>query len=92
MCLGMPGRILSFIDPEHGIAKVDVGGVDRKVNVQLLQDGPDRVDVGDWVLVHVGFAMQKIDEAEAQATFEFLESLGQLGAHDVEEAAPDGAD
>jgi hydrogenase expression/formation protein HypC len=78
MCLGIPGQIVEFVDVEHGIAKADVGGVRRNVNVQLLQEGPDRVDVGDWVLIHVGFAMSKIDEEEAAATYEFLESVGQM--------------
>jgi hydrogenase expression/formation protein HypC len=76
MCLGIPGRIVAWVDPEVHIAKVDVSGVRRNVNVALLADGPDRVDVGDWVLIHVGFAMSKIDEAEAQATREFLLELG----------------
>jgi hydrogenase expression/formation protein HypC len=77
MCLGIPGQIVELLDPVHGIVTADVGGVHRTVNVQLLQDGPERVDVGDWVLIHVGFAMSKIDEAEAAATYEFLESLTQ---------------
>ncbi len=76
MCLGIPGQIVEFVDPTHHIAKADVSGVRRNVNVGLLTEGPDKVDVGDWVLIHVGFAMSKIDEAEAQATREFLETLG----------------
>ena len=73
MCLGIPGRIVEFVDREYHIAKVDVSGVRRNVNVGLLAG---EVDVDDWVLIHVGFALSKIDEEEARATREFLEHLG----------------
>ena len=73
MCLGIPGQIIEFVDLEHHIAKAEVSGVRRNVNVGLL--APD-VDLGDWVLIHVGFALSKIDEDEAQATLQFLEQLG----------------
>ena len=76
MCLGIPGQIVEIIDKENMIAKAEVSGVRRNVNVGLLAAGPDAVDVGDWVLIHVGFAMSKVDEAEAKATREFLEQLG----------------
>ncbi len=75
MCLGIPGQIVEVVDPEHHIAKAEVSGVRRNVNVGLLT-GDDAVDVGDWVLIHVGFAMSKIDEEEANATRRFLETLG----------------
>ncbi|MBA2295675.1 MAG: HypC/HybG/HupF family hydrogenase formation chaperone [Actinobacteria bacterium] len=75
MCLGIPGQIVEVVDLGHHIAKVDVSGVRRNVNIGLLT-GDDAVGVGDWVLIHVGFAMSKIDEAEATATREFLERLG----------------
>ncbi len=77
MCLGVPGQVVGLVDPQHHIASVDVSGVRCNVNVALLAEGPDRVDVGDWVLIHVGFAMAKIDEEEARATREFLERLGE---------------
>lgn len=75
MCLGIPGQIVEFVHETNHIAKIDVNGVRRNVNVGLLV--PDGLEVGDWVLVHVGFALSKIDEAEAQQTLAFLESLGQ---------------
>ena len=75
MCLGIPGQIVEFVDPQHHIAKAEVSGVRRNVNVGLLTEGADAVDVGDWVLIHVGFALSKIDEDEARATREFLEKL-----------------
>jgi hydrogenase expression/formation protein HypC len=77
MCLGIPGQIVAWVDTEHHIAKAEVSGVRRNVNAALLAEGPDAVDVGDWVLIHVGFAMSKIDEEEAKATRGFLESLGE---------------
>ena len=77
MCLGIPGQIVEFVDAQHHIAKADVSGVRRNVNVALLATGDERVDVGDWVLIHVGFALSKIDEEEAQATRSFLENLGE---------------
>ena len=77
MCLGIPGRIVEFVEEQHHIAKVDVSGVRRTINVALLVDDADPVRPGDWVLIHVGFAMSKIDESEARATMEFLEMLGE---------------
>jgi hydrogenase expression/formation protein HypC len=71
MCLGIPGRVVEMVDPEHGIAKPDVNGVKRNVSVQLLQ-GEGGVEVGDWVLIHVGFALAVIDEREAEATLRML--------------------
>jgi hydrogenase expression/formation protein HypC len=77
MCLGIPGQIVEFVDPQNHIAKADVSGVRRNVNVGLLAGGEEPVDLGDWVLIHVGFALSKIDEEEARATREFLEQLGE---------------
>jgi hydrogenase expression/formation protein HypC len=76
MCLGVPGRIVDIVDQANYIAKVDVGGVKRNINFGLLAD--EGVQVGDYVLIHVGFAMSKIDEQEAEETLRFLQDLGQL--------------
>ncbi len=76
MCLGIPGQLVEWVDQEHNIAKAEVSGVRRAVNVGLLAEGDDAVDVGDWVLIHVGFAMSKIDEEEAKSTLDFLIQLG----------------
>jgi hydrogenase expression/formation protein HypC len=65
MCLGIPGRVL---DRDGGVATVDFGGVRREVSVAFTPE----VEPGEWVLVHVGFALAQIDEAEAQATLELL--------------------
>ena len=90
MCLGIPGQIVEFVDEQYHIAKVDVSGVRRNINVGLLADGPDAVDVGDWVLIHVGFAMSKIDEEEARQTREFLEALGEPFEQELAELKTSG--
>lgn len=72
MCLAIPGQIVEIVDELHHLAKVDVAGVLRNVNVGLLQD----VGEGDWVLIHVGFALSQIDEKEAQETFAFIKGMG----------------
>jgi hydrogenase expression/formation protein HypC len=72
MCLAIPGQIVEIVDELNRLAKVEVAGVRRNVNVGLLDDaGP-----GDWVLIHVGFAISQIDEAEAQAALALLEEMG----------------
>lgn len=75
MCLGIPGEIVDIVPGGRDLATVEVAGVRRAVNIGLLGDG--EVRIGDWVLVHVGFAMSKIDEAEAVATLQLLRGLGQ---------------
>ncbi len=73
MCLAIPGKIVEIVDMENHLAKVDVGGVRRNVNIGILDD----VVVGDYVLIHVGFAMTKIDEKEAAETLRVLNEIGQ---------------
>lgn len=75
MCLGIPGEIVEMIPGPVSLATVEIAGVRRAVNIGLL--GEDEVRAGDWVLVHVGFAMARIDEAEAAATLALLTGLGQ---------------
>lgn len=76
MCLAIPGQIKEFTADQAGVAVVDVGGVKRRVNVDLLRETP--LDVGDWVLIHVGFAMSKISEEDAQEQLRILTMLGEL--------------
>jgi hydrogenase expression/formation protein HypC len=83
VCLGIPGQIVELVDERNQIAKVDVSGVRRNVNVGLL-DG-DAVRVGDWVLIHVGFAISRIDEEQARATHELLASLGEPFEQELDE-------
>jgi hydrogenase expression/formation protein HypC len=73
MCLAVPAKVVEIVDEENQIAKVEIGGVRRNISVALLDD----VRVGDWVLVHVGFAIQKVDEEEAMQTLTLLRQLGQ---------------
>lgn len=75
MCLGIPGRIVEIADAGSGLAKVDVGGVRRMISVRLLDEDPPVLD--DWVLVHVGFAMARIDEREALLTLAAVQKLGE---------------
>ncbi len=75
MCLAIPGKIVEFVDMENHIAKVDVGGVRRNVNVGMLDE--DGIRIGDYVLIHVGFAMSKIDEREAEETLRLLKEIGE---------------
>jgi hydrogenase expression/formation protein HypC len=72
MCLAIPGQIVEIVDEANRVAKVDVAGVSRNVNVGLIDDARP----GDWVLIHVGFAMSRVDEAEARAARELLERMG----------------
>ncbi|MFG3701114.1 HypC/HybG/HupF family hydrogenase formation chaperone [Micromonospora sp. NPDC047730] len=85
MCLGIPGEIVEIKAGHDDLAIVDVVGVRRVINVGLL-DG-DQTGVGDWVLVHVGFAMSKIDEAEATATLALLSGLGQAYTDELQALA-----
>ena len=67
MCLAIPGRILEVVDEANRLAKVDVAGVQRNVNIGLLDADPGGgVGPGDWVLIHVGFALSQVDEEEAR--------------------------
>ncbi len=77
MCLAIPGQVMEVVDEQNRLARVDVAGVQRNVNIGLLDRDGEAAVPGDWVLIHVGFAMSKIDEQEAQATREFLLSLGE---------------
>jgi len=82
MCLGIPGQIVRIDDPGSMTATVDVCGVRRQVNIMCIvdDDHPAESCVGDWVLVHVGFAMSRIDPHEAAETLRVLEELGDLQA------------
>ncbi|WP_434358776.1 HypC/HybG/HupF family hydrogenase formation chaperone [Parasalinivibrio latis] len=80
MCLGIPGQIVAITDDDNCMATVDITGVKRTVNIACVVDKAHPVQecVGDWVLVHVGFAMSRIDEEEAMKTLALLAELGEL--------------
>ncbi|MBA3577891.1 MAG: HypC/HybG/HupF family hydrogenase formation chaperone [Sphingomonas sp.] len=82
MCLGVPGQILEVVDRELLVAVADVAGVRRKVNITCIVNDEHGVDdcIGDWVLIHVGFAMAQIDEEEAAETLKVLTAMGELQA------------
>jgi hydrogenase expression/formation protein HypC len=75
MCLGIPGQVVEMVDPANHLAKVEVNGIKRTISVRLLAQ--DNLQAGDWVLVHVGFAMAKIDQHEADLTLEAVQQMGQ---------------
>lgn len=79
MCLGIPGQIVAITHAAHKLATVDVMGVRREINIACIVSDEHPVEscVGDWVLVHVGFAMSRIDEQEARLTLEVLQMLGE---------------
>jgi hydrogenase expression/formation protein HypC len=83
MCLGIPGEIIEIDEHRPDLARVAVSGVKRTINIGLLDDDPPKP--GEWILIHVGFALSKIDEQEAAAALEFLESIGK--AYEDEMAA-----
>jgi hydrogenase expression/formation protein HypC len=85
MCLAIPGRILEVVDETNRLAKVDVAGVQRTVNIGLLDADGVQAGVGDWVLIHVGFALSKVDEAEAEATLSLLQGMGRDYEAELEE-------
>ena len=85
MCLAIPGQILEVVDESNRLAKVDVAGVRRNVNIGLLDVDGAGAEVGDWVLIHVGFAISKVDEEEAIATRRMLEGMGADYEAELEE-------
>ena len=80
MCLGIPGKIIEISDADALMAIVDVGGVRRPVNIACIVSEQRAAEscIGDWGLVHVGFAMSRIDEEEAQKTLAILAELGEM--------------
>jgi hydrogenase expression/formation protein HypC len=82
MCLGIPGQIIKIDDAAKKLAIVEVGGVRRQVNIACIvsDEHPVSACVGDWVLIHVGFAMSRLDEAEAAETLRILTELGEAQA------------
>ena len=76
MCLAIPGRIVEIVDESAQIAKAEIGGVRRNINIGLVHNEQERIQIGDWVLIHVGFALSKVNEEEAQWTLRALEEIG----------------
>jgi hydrogenase expression/formation protein HypC len=85
VCLAIPGQIIDVVDDANRLAQVDVAGVRRTVNIGLLDVDGDSAGVGDWVLIHVGFALSKVNEEEALATRKLLEAMGAEYEQELEE-------
>jgi hydrogenase expression/formation protein HypC len=82
MCLGIPGEVIELMPGHEDLAMVSVEGVKRAVNIGLLTE-EGGVEPGDWILIHVGFALSKIDEAEAKASLDFLMGLGDAYSEEL---------
>jgi len=78
MCLGIPGQIVEVGDREGGLATVDVSGVRRSVSVALVDEPDAPIEEGEWVLIHVGFALARIDEVQARETLDLLRQGAEL--------------
>lgn len=78
MCLGIPGQLIEIVDRDAGLARVDISGVRREVSVALVDDPAAPIEVGDWVLIHVGFALARIDEDDARETLALLQRGAEL--------------
>jgi hydrogenase expression/formation protein HypC len=82
MCLGIPGQLVEFVESNEHLARADVSGVTRVINIGLLED--ESLEPGDWVLIHVGFAMSKIDEEEANLALASLKLMGEAYGDELE--------
>ena len=85
MCLAIPGRVIEIVDEANRLALVDVAGVRRTVNIGLLDAEGKSAVPGDWVLIHVGFALSLVDEEEAAATLALLQGMGADYEQELEE-------
>ena len=85
MCLAIPGQIVEIVDEELQLAKADVSGVRRTINIGLLNGDSETIELGDWVLIHVGFALSKIDETEAANQIRALEEIGEAYRQEMQE-------
>jgi len=85
VCLAIPGRVIEVVDEANRLALVDVAGVQRNVNISLLDTDGASVGPGNWVLIHVGFALSLVDEAEAEATLKMLQGMGADYEAELEE-------
>jgi hydrogenase expression/formation protein HypC len=85
MCLAIPGKVIEVVDAANRLARVEVAGVRRTINIGLLDGIDGGVREGDWVLIHVGFALSRVDEDEAAATLQLLEAMGAEYETELEE-------
>ena len=88
MCLGIAGQIIEFVSASTDLARVNVFGAERVVNVGLVEN--EGLSPGDWVLIHVGFSIAKMDEGEAKASMAFLQGMGEAFTNKIAAAWDDG--
>ena len=81
MCLGIAGQIIEFVSASTDLARVNVFGVERVINIGLVEN--EGLNPGDWVLIHVGFAIAKMDEGEAKASMAFLQGMGEAFTNEI---------
>ena len=84
MCLGIAGQVIEILPHSKDLARINVFGAERMINIGLLEK--DGLAPGEWVLIHVGFAIAKMDEAEAKASMEFLERMGEAFIDEITSA------
>ena len=92
MCLGIPGLLVEIVDLAEHRAIADVDGVRREINIHLVEGEAGGIKVGEWVLIHVGFAMSRIDEQEAERTLSFIKELGSMYDDELAQFASSGVD
>lgn len=85
MCLGIPGQVVEIVNIDEHRAIAEVDGVRREINIGLVMGDPGGLNIGDWVLIHVGFAMSKIDEEEAARNLAWLKELGSVYDEEIEQ-------
>jgi hydrogenase expression/formation protein HypC len=85
MCLGIPGQLVEIVDEKEHRGIADVDGVRREINIGLVLGEAGGIKVGDWVLIHVGFAMSRIDEEEAEKTLSFLKLMGSVWDDEIDQ-------
>lgn len=85
MCVGLPGRIVEFVDRVHSIARVDIAGKLKDISTAILDSGDEDLEVGDWVEIHSGFALAKLDEDQARQMREWMEELDAAHRSTVDE-------
>jgi hydrogenase expression/formation protein HypC len=90
MCLAIPGQVVEVVDEHNRLARVAVAGVQRNVNIGLLDDDGRGAQPGDWVLIHVGFALSRVDEEEALATLRLLQRMGEAYEQELEDLKASG--
>ncbi len=85
MCLGIPGQVVEITNPDEHKAIAEVDGVRREINIGLVMQDEGGINVGDYVLIHVGFALSKIDEEEAADALSFIKTLGSVYDDEIEQ-------